>query len=488
MTRTVIQGGDVVAWRDGGHVIMQGANVAIEGDRVVDVSWNAAGSEDTVIDASGKLVSPGFVNCHVHAGIDTQVLMTDKGAPGYYNSGMIVAAASETTMGNRGPALTDEERRAAGLYPIVELLKSGVTTFFDIGGSIGDVDLFADLVGESGARAYLGHGFEQASWLLDPATGALRYHWNDETGWDGFRRAVRFVEEHDGDHDGRVKAAIIPLKLDTVHADLLREANDAAASLDVPITVHAAQAGYEYHELLRRVGMSPVQYLHSLGLLTPRMIIGHGIYMTGHRFTASPPGDDLRLIAEGGSSVAHSALVFARRGIAMESFQRYLDAGVRMVFGSDTLPRDMLQEMRLASMLCRVVDADWSAANTRDLFNAATVKASEALGRDDLGRIAPGSKAAVFIADLRQPHIGPVYAPLLALVHEATAHDIETVLVDGKVVIEQRKHVSIDEGWLVEMGEAIGIKQREGIAARDWKGRAIEEIYPQTFPIVTRDA
>lgn len=141
--------------------------------------------------------------------------MTDKGAHGYYNSGMVFAGASVETMGNRGPALTEEERRVAGLYPIIELLKSGVATFFDIGGSIGDVDVFGELVGESGVRAYVGHGFEQATWVLDAAIGAFRYHRHDESGIEGFKRGVRFVEEHDGDHNGRLRGAIVPAKLES---------------------------------------------------------------------------------------------------------------------------------------------------------------------------------------------------------------------------------------------------------------------------------
>ncbi len=300
MARTIIQNGDVVVWHEGGHALMPGAHVVIEGDRVDHITRDDPGPAETVIDASGKLVSPGFVNCHVHAGIDTQVLMTDKGAPGYYNSGMLFASASTATMANSGPPWTDEERRAAGLYPQVELLKSGVTTFLEIGGAIGDMELFGDLVGESGIRCYAGPGFEDATWVLDPDSGAFRYHWDEAAGREGFHRAVDFIESRDGDHDGRLRGAMIPARLDNCTPALLRDAQDAAESLDVPISVHAAQAGFEYHEMLRRTGRTPIQFMHDLGLLTPRMLLGHCIYVSGHRMTATPPGDDLALIASGG--------------------------------------------------------------------------------------------------------------------------------------------------------------------------------------------
>ncbi|RIK46560.1 MAG: ethylammeline chlorohydrolase, partial [Chloroflexi bacterium] len=107
-----------------------------------------------------------------------------------------------------------------------------------------------------------------------------------------------------------------------------------------------------------------------------------------------------------------------------------------------------------------------------------------ALGRDDLGRIAPGCKADLFIADLRKLHIGPVIDPILALVHEANAADIDTVLVDGRVIINNGRHTAIDHDWLLHVAEGIGVKQRAAIAARDWKRRSEPELFAPTFPEV----
>ncbi len=153
-----------------------------------------------------------------------------------------------------------------------------------------------------------------------------------------------------------------------------------------------------------------------------------------------------------------------------------------MTFGTDTLPRDFLQEIRLGSYISKVISGDWSAAATRDLYYAATAAGADALGRADLGRIEPGAKADIFIADLRKVHVGPVVDPILALIHEANASDIETVIVDGKIVIDEGWHTRINEGWLIEQGERVGRKQRAAMAARNWQGKSEEEIFVQTLP------
>ena len=116
---------------------------------------------------------------------------------------------------------------------------------------------------------------------------------------------------------------------------------------------------------------------------------------TAHRLAALPAGRDLEILARSGVTVAHCPLVFARRGNALESFHRYRAAGVNVGLGTDTYPRDLISEMRWASLLCKVVEHDFTVATAAEVFDAATLAGARALGRDDIGRLAPGARADI---------------------------------------------------------------------------------------------
>src|SRR5690606_15008668 len=135
-------------------------------------------------------------------------------------------------------------------------------------------------------------------------------------------------------------------------------------------------------------GMTPIEWLEAQGFLSPRLILGHAIFTSGHSWL-NYPGRDLEILARHGVSVAHCAWVFARRGVVMESFADYLAAGVTMCLGTDTAPQSMLQAMRAAAILSKVAARDPRRATARELFDAATLAPARVLGRDDLGRIAP---------------------------------------------------------------------------------------------------
>ena len=166
----------------------------------------------------------------------------------------------------------------------------------------------------------------------------------------------------------------------------------------------------------------------------------------------------------------------------MESFDQYLAAGVRIGLGTDTYPLDIVAEMRYASLISRLVDKDASGARPGDVFNAATVGGATALGRDDLGRIAPGAKADLVIINLRTTRYGPVRDPINALVEYGNGADVETVIVDGEVVVENGRSTRIDDDELFEQAETGATRAWNNWGARDWSGRSVEQIIPPAFP------
>jgi cytosine/adenosine deaminase-related metal-dependent hydrolase len=203
----------------------------------------------------------------------------------------------------------------------------------------------------------------------------------------------------------------------------------------------------------------------------------------GHSRIDYPRGDELKLIAESGATVGHCPHKCAKMAFALESFDQYLAAGVRIGLGTDTYPLDIIAEMRYASLISRLIDRDASGARPADCFNAATIGGADALGRKDLGRLAAGAKADVVIINLRTTRYGPWRDPINALVEYGSGADVETVIVDGQIVIDNGRSTRIDEDELFVQANTAAQRAWDGWAARDWNGRSTEDITPPAFPI-----
>src|SRR6185295_3755911 len=135
-----------------------------------------------------------------------------------------------------------------------------------------------------------------------------------------------------------------------------------------------------------------------------------------------------------------------------------------------------------ASLISRLVDRNASGARATDVFNAATIGGATALGRSDLGRLAPGAKADVVIINLRSTRYGPARDPINALVEYGSGADVETVIVDGEVVVENGRSTRIDDDELFAQAQTGANRAWDNWAARDWNGRTVEQIIPPAFP------
>jgi cytosine/adenosine deaminase-related metal-dependent hydrolase len=288
-----------------------------------------------------------------------------------------------------------------------------------------------DTIGTLGVRAYVSPAYRSGTYVLD-AAGVLSYEWDEEEGRQGLARAKAFIRKHDGAHGGRVRGMLFPMQIDTCSPALLRATRAAAGELGVGIEIHAGQNLLEFHEILRRTRRTPVELLEETGVLGRDAIIGHCIISTAHHLAALPAGRDLEILVRTGTTIAHCPLVFARRGNALESFHKFRAAGVNVALGTDTYPRDLVSEMRWATLLCKVVEHDFTVATAGDALAAATLAGARGLGRDDLGRLAPGAKADVVVIDMRKIRIGPYRDPIKAFVNCATTDDVERVFVDGR--------------------------------------------------------
>jgi 5-methylthioadenosine/S-adenosylhomocysteine deaminase len=479
--KTLVHGGDVVAHADGGHRLLRGGALVFEDDRVTFVGRAFAGPVDRRIDASGKLVIPGLVNIHCHADVEAGGrLIADVGRRDYFHTGFLNYYGARAGAKSLGPR---QDPEVGGRFAMAEMLRNGCTTVVDIGVA---AELHARIAGELGLRAYLSPAYKSADYVVDSA-GRLSYEEHEAEGMAGLERAKDFIRKTAGAHGGRIQGMLFPYQVDTCSPALLRATRKAADELGVGIEIHAGQNLLEFHEILRRHTMTPVEYLADTGLLGSDAIVGHCIISTAHHLAALPAGRDLDILARTGASVAHCPLVFARRGNALESFAKYRRAGINVGLGTDTYPRDLISEMRWASNLCKIVERDFTVATAADVFSAVTLGGARALHRDDLGRLAPGAKADIVLVDMRSFRMGPYRDPIKALVQCGTADDVDRVIVDGRTVVEDGRVVGLDEEALLAQAQAEAERLWSTVPEWHWQGLTAEQLSPQSFPPLESD-
>jgi cytosine/adenosine deaminase-related metal-dependent hydrolase len=470
---TAIQASHIIAYDGEQHRHLQNGVVVYEGNTITHVGQTYDGPIDATIDAMGKVVTPGFINTHAHlAGSPLdKSFIEDRGNPQFYMSGLFEFLPA------RGGAMTSDDARACVDFSLVELLRSGTTTILEMGGQS---DYVAAQAGHLGLRAYVGPMYRSGRWYT-PDGKRVVYEWDETAGRDGLRRAVECIERNQGSYNDRIRGFLSPSQVDTCTAGLLQETQRLAEQLDVPVQIHVSQSVNEFQEMLQRNGSTPIAWLRDLGVLSPRVLLGHAIIIGGSSWTNYPPGD-VSIIAEHGCSVAHAPWVFARRGIAMESFQRYLDAGITMTLGTDTCPQNMMQAMRWAAVISKIMDRNTEVATARDVFNTATLGGATALGRDDLGRIAPGAKADLLIFDGETLNMAPLRDPVKNLVYYAEMEDLHTVIIDGRTVVEQGRVLAADQLEVARRLQQAGEQMWPRMAQHDWDGRDVDQLSPLTFP------
>jgi cytosine/adenosine deaminase-related metal-dependent hydrolase len=273
-----------------------------------------------------------------------------------------------------------------------------------------------------------------------------------------------------------------PAQAETCEPSLLKESVAAAKELDVPIHIHAGGNFREFLQILNTYRKPVVEYLADAGILGPRTTIGHMAITGGHSRVDYPRGDELKLLADSGTTVGHCPYKCAKMAFAMESFDQYLAAGVSIGLGTDTYPLDIVAEMRYASLISRLVDRNAAGARPADVFNAATIGGANALGRSDLGRLAVGAKADMVIINLRTTRYGPARDPINALVEYGSGADVETVIVDGELVVENGRSTRINDEELFAQAETGANRAWDNWAGRDWNSRSVEQINPPAFP------
>jgi len=457
MTITCIKDASwVVAWDHHlrQHYFRNHIDVAFDGDRIIHVDPDYDGPVDRRIDGAGLCVMPGMVNVHTHLASESigRGLIEELGNANLYMTGILDEKAAFITSGLTeqagGAPAQRRSNMAATQFAIAELLKSGATTVTDL--AVG-YDGWLDTLAKTGIRAYAAPMYREAKWSV-PTGHRLDYVWDMEKGRRDFADALQFVDAAARHPSGRLGGMLAPAQIDTCSPELLRESLAAARQRGMKMTVHCSQHISEFQEMVRRHGVTPVQWMHEHGLLGSDTLLGHAIFLDHHSLVQWWTRRDLDLIQETGTSVAHCPVVFSRYGQMMEDVGSYIRKGVNVALGTDTEPHNMAEEIRMASTLGRAAARSVRGVWISELFHAATIGGATALGRDDLGRLAAGAKADIVLLDLDVPGMQPVRDPLRSFFFAAADRAVRHVFVRNAPYV-------------------------------DFRGRTADEISPQSLPV-----
>jgi cytosine/adenosine deaminase-related metal-dependent hydrolase len=427
-----------------GHVYAEDVDIAFRDNVLVHVGPGFTGEADTEIDGKGFFVSPGLVNIHAHPSSEpmNKGFLDELGSPKLYQSSLY------EFMPLFRP---DEEGRDAAVeVALSELMQSGVTTVVDLSLTR---EGWLDVLEKSGIRAVAAPMYRSGPWRTDNGW-VVSYDLDEAAGRRAMDEALATVDAAEKHPSGRLSGMVAPAQIDTCTEGLIRDSLDAAAERGVPFQMHAAQSVVEFHEITRRHGKTPVEWLDHLGMLRPGSIIGHGIFLNDHPFVHWPQARDFDRLAESGVAVAHCPGVFQRRGIALNTLGRYRRGGIPVGIGVDTFPHNMLEEMRHALYASRLMSGDVFDLRTSDVYDCATLGGAAILGREDIGRLAVGAKADLFMADLDHPAMKPVRDPIRSLIYTAAERAVRHVYVDGKQTVRDGRALTFDVPAALERLEA----------------------------------
>jgi 5-methylthioadenosine/S-adenosylhomocysteine deaminase len=428
----VIDGGTVVTVDAQRRILVDGV-IGVNDGRIVAVGdrheFSSIVARRTV-DARGKYVYPGLINTHTHL---FQTLLKGLG-----DDRALVDWFRQMT-GPSAVALEEEDCYAAALAGAWEAIRSGTTCIADFMYAHPRPNLSDAVIRglqESGIRAVFGRGYVDTGLedgvppeLVQPLDTILA-------------DCERVARRYDGTASGRIRVRFAPCMIWTVTERSLRDVGDLAERLGVGLMMHVAETTFELDNSLRRFGMKDVGFLDRIGMLGPDLLAVHCVCLDEQ---------DVELLQARGTSVSHNPTsnMYLSSGVA--PVPAMLRAGVAVGLASDgpasNNTHNMVESLKFAALLHKVVTRNPTVITAETVLEMATISGARALGLEaEIGSLEVGKRADLFVADLdASPFAAPVHHPVSALVYSASGAEVETVVVDGRVVLENGHLATADE-------------------------------------------
>jgi len=429
MENILIKNGTIITMDRNKRIIKKGS-VLIGEDKILDIGETSYLKKeykiDVEINADNKVVLPGFINAHAHTWFNLFRNLKEN---------LTITELIPKFMLPICKNVKDDEIYIGSLLAFVEMIKSGTTCFLDnppifVQGR-SPVEKTAIAMEEIGIRGII-------------APGA----WPDENVDKAVSEYERLMDEWHGKAGGKIY--IWPSPMEPWTPELVVATNELAKKYKVGVTTHLAETRRDVTYTIEKYNKMHVPLLAELGVLGPRFVGSHAIWLADN---------ELNLLAESGSKIVYAPGSVMSQGSGVSPVSKMLKLGVIVALGSDgaAFNVDMIEEMRLAALIQKGYNLDPTCLSAQKVLEMATINGARALLLDDMiGSIEKGKKADLIIVDLKKPHTVPRHDIIQSLVYGARGSDVDTVIIDGKIVMKDRVIEKFNEMEIVEKAEKAG--------------------------------
>jgi len=410
----------------GKQALIENGVLAIRDNRIAFVGRNGATTRiaaETEIDGRGKLALPGLVNCHTHAAMTLFRGMAEDRPLDVWLGKTIWPLEAR---------LKAEDVYAGSMLACLEMIKNGTTCFADM---YFQEHMVAKAVEESGLRAVLAEGIIEAGHKL--------------IGKKMLARSEDFAKRFNGRAEARIGTMLAPHAVYTCSSDLLSKVHEKASRLGVGVHLHLAESKATDAEFQKKHGLTETELLDKTGLLENHVLAAHCINLSG---------SDMRILSRRGVNVAYVPVSNMKLGIGAARIKDLTDLGINVGLGTDgpasNNALDMYETMKIGALLQKLVYLDPSILPAHEVLRMATTNGARALSLEkEIGSLEKGKKADVILVDLKKPHLTPLHDACAAMVYSARGSDVDTVIVDGKILMCDRQVRTLNEEAIMEKAE-----------------------------------
>ncbi|XMB67121.1 5'-deoxyadenosine deaminase [Mycoplasmatota bacterium zrk1] len=422
MSTILVKNGTIVTMNENRDQFI--GDLLIEGNKIKEIAKVINVECDQVIDATNKVVIPGLIQAHIHL---TQTLFRGQG-----DDMELMPWLRERIWPLEG-SHTAESNYVSAKLGIAELIMGGTTSIIDMA-TVNHTEKIMEAIDETGFRAVVG------KCMMDFGNADERLMEETRSSID---ESVRLLEKWHGAANGRITYAFAPRFVVSCSEELLLEVKDLAKKYDVMIHTHASENQGECEIVESMHGMRNLEYLHHIGLTGEKLVLAHCIWIDDN---------EMKIIADTGTKVVHCPSSNLKLASGIAKIPELLEMGANVSIGADGAPctnnLDMFTEMRSASLIqkARLLSPTIMPAHT--VFELATIGGAKAMCKEnELGSLEVGKLADVVIVDTNNIHSSPTrdVDVIANLVYNTRASNVQTTIIDGKIVMLDRKLLTIDE-------------------------------------------